>query len=214
MKPSGEDTDSDDGQGSSESSGRGVLRVMTSVGRLLLNPFAGRPAGRRGQGTVGQRRRRAPKAGAAWLNAAADNQALRRDTQLLIPGLCGLNNMGNTCFMNAAIQCLVHTPLLAAYMISGRYRSVSFVAVLCCHHSLTPHCHDAQRGREPHEPPGLRRGGGRGGCPPHVPDVARKIPVHLAAVAEALHQCHQADVFRARAAGFTGRSVTDGASGS
>ena len=36
-------------------------------------------------------------------------------------GVCGLWNMGNTCYMSAALQCLVHTPLLPHYFISGRY---------------------------------------------------------------------------------------------
>lgn len=30
-------------------------------------------------------------------------------------GLTGLQNLGNTCFMNCAIQCLVHTPEFARY---------------------------------------------------------------------------------------------------
>ncbi|KAF7121015.1 hypothetical protein RHSIM_Rhsim13G0198100 [Rhododendron simsii] len=35
-------------------------------------------------------------------------------------GLTGLQNLGNTCFMNSALQCLVHTPKLVDYFL-GEY---------------------------------------------------------------------------------------------
>ena len=40
-----------------------------------------------------------------------------------VPGLCGLFNHGNTCFMSAIIQCLSNTDKLAEYFVSGQYLS-------------------------------------------------------------------------------------------
>ncbi|KAJ2389718.1 hypothetical protein GGI05_003418 [Coemansia sp. RSA 2603] len=37
--------------------------------------------------------------------------------------LCGLSNLGNTCFMNSALQCVGHIPELASYFVSGAYQA-------------------------------------------------------------------------------------------
>ncbi|XP_052623564.1 ubiquitin carboxyl-terminal hydrolase 5 isoform X1 [Lactuca sativa] len=40
-------------------------------------------------------------------------------------GLIGLLNLGNTCFMNTAIQCLVHTPQFARYFLGDFHQEIN-----------------------------------------------------------------------------------------
>lgn len=43
-------------------------------------------------------------------------------TSLSKIGAVGLQNLGNSCYMNAALQCLTHTSELTTYFLSGVYR--------------------------------------------------------------------------------------------
>ena len=52
----------------------------------------------------------------------ADNNFTATDSPAM-PGVFGLTNHGNTCFINSVTQCLSNTDLLAEYFVMGQYKN-------------------------------------------------------------------------------------------
>jgi len=64
-------------------------------------------------------------ASAKRANSNAENVVAENTKSCPLPGFgsCGLANLGNTCYMNSAVQCLAYVPLLRAYLLSAQYKA-------------------------------------------------------------------------------------------
>ncbi|XP_007435620.1 ubiquitin carboxyl-terminal hydrolase 43, partial [Python bivittatus] len=112
---------------------RRAVRAFSKLARRLLQTLRG--ARRRREGAEaeddegGFKRPPGPDRGQAggggggssvrlWLGALSPPPAASSgDPRPLTPGAQGLKNHGNTCFLNAVVQCLSHTELLAAFLL-------------------------------------------------------------------------------------------------
>ncbi|XP_077183640.1 ubiquitin carboxyl-terminal hydrolase 43 isoform X2 [Paroedura picta] len=103
------------------------VRALSRLARRLLQSLRGvRPRRREGgepeDDEGGFRRPPGPERGQAGGGGGARLScplpaAGAGDPRPLTPGAQGLKNHGNTCFLNAVVQCLSHTELLAAFLL-------------------------------------------------------------------------------------------------
>ena len=76
-----------------------------------------------GNGATGDGR---TKSGASAKRSNSISESMVENTKSCnLPGYgaCGLSNLGNSCYMNSAVQCMSYLPLLRSYLLGALYRT-------------------------------------------------------------------------------------------
>ncbi|XP_070638164.1 ubiquitin carboxyl-terminal hydrolase 17-like protein 13 [Bos indicus] len=98
-------------------------RHLPKTPRSLEGGVSGPPTGRSHEEAFGLSRE--PLQLGSWVSRAGAWPESRPELLGAVGGVgAGLQNLGNTCYVNAALQCLSHTPPLASWMVSQQHATL------------------------------------------------------------------------------------------